>query len=489
MVGLAIVSGFVVIGLIIVTLRGRLTDRGTTSFDVTFSDAGGISKGVVVQMAGVPIGSVEEVGLTPDNRARVRVRINRPYQVPRGSRFTVTNGLLGGNAIVKVDPAAATAGAASIGENEPGIVGTAGGGLDATLAAGRDTLDEGRGLIVGLQKIVNDPEAQADLKRTLRNIRATTDTLPALTRDVQVQLAQVGALARETNRLLAGVDPLLSSGARIARNIENLSGDVRAALNENRGTLRSLLRTTDETISAFAGLAEQVGATAGDPQLRQNLVTVTDNLAASSARLDAIAGNVERLSSDPRLSADIRAAVTNLRAVSESFQRISARVETIRIPGERRAPGGEGTPPPPPRRPTPTETFLEAGPTLDTVFDAGDSRLRVDANFTVLGREDSFYRAGVYDFSERNRLNLQIGRANVLGEGTALRYGLVAGKLGGGLDLRAGPADLRLEAYDPNRLSVDLRAKVGAGQASSVLLGVEALGKENRATIGVQIRR
>jgi hypothetical protein len=69
------------------------------------------------------------------------------------------------------------------------------------------------------------------------------------------------------------------------------------------------------------------------------------------------------------------------------------------------------------------------------------------------------------------------------------RYGLFAGKLGVGADTRLGPLDLRLDLYDPNRFQVDARVKTYLNSNTALTFGIGSIGKENRATLGVQIRR
>jgi hypothetical protein len=124
------------------------------------------------------------------------------------------------------------------------------------------------------------------------------------------------------------------------------------------------------------------------------------------------------------------------------------------------------------------------------VYDTTVSRLRLDTNFTLLaGKPGSFYRLGFHDLTERNRLNLQIGSSSGLPANIALRYGIFAGKLGTGIDLRTGPVDLRLDAYDPNRFTLNARAKAYLNVDTSITAGLDSIGKDNRATVGVQIRR
>ena len=54
-----------------------------------------------------------------------------------------------------------------------------------------------------------------------------------------------------------------------------------------------------------------------------------------------------------------------------------------------------------------------------------------------------------------------------------------------------GPLDLRIEGYDPNHFTGNARAKfyLDRTRTQSLLLGVDDIAHDNRAVIGVQIRK
>ena len=483
-VGIALAVGLALLALSVAYLRGTLTDLRTLGFDAEFADAQGVTAGADVQMAGVRIGRVESVEVTPENTALLRLRVGKERPIPSGSRFVISRSLLGGASSVRVVPPPAgsdAARSAPIAEDQV-VQGESSPGLEEAFSQAQPILASLRRTVTAVEQMATNRQTQRDLRETLRNVRVATEDLPRLSRRVERELT---LLSGQTRVLIANLETASESGVRIARNAEGLSGDVRGVLAENRATLRSLVTNLDETTSAVAGITEQVNDTLRETNLKENLAATTANLRTVTQRLDTAAGNIERLTSDPRLSADIRQTVSNIRETSESVRALGARIEAIRLPGERRRPGGGGDTPGPPR-PRPAETLEEEGPRVDTLFDTKRERLRVDANFTLLREKGAFYRAGLYDLSEANRLNLQVGQTS--GD-TALRYGLVNGRFGAGLDLRTGPLFLRFDLYDPNRLTLDARARARISETTSALFGIESLGSGNRAVLGVQIRR
>ena len=74
--GVAAVALVLAIVLVAVLLfRGADTHR----YDLVFQNAGQLVKDDDVQVGGRRIGSVREITLTDDNRARVRVEVEEPY--------------------------------------------------------------------------------------------------------------------------------------------------------------------------------------------------------------------------------------------------------------------------------------------------------------------------------------------------------------------------------------------------------------------------
>lgn len=487
-------------------------------YTVFFANARGITNGSGVDMSGVGIGSVDNVHLShgarlddgtpvPDNSAQLEVSVEPKYHVPQGSQFTIRAPLIGSTPTLTVT--ANPNGGPDI-PNDAKLQGVTSTGVEDLLASAQPLLKDAQPLLIKLQKLtdqttqltlkvndltasVADPKRQAELRRTVDNIATTTDQLPRLLSKTESQL---DSLSAQTNTLLTSLNRAAKGGQDVVAQAGGLTGDLRATLNENRAGLRTLIRNANDTTSSLAMLTSNLSSTIGNPKIQQSLVTASQNLSDITVKLDATADDLNRLSADPRLTQDIRDTAENLRETSASIRNITSRLETIRIPGERRpSSGGTSSSSPAARRASNAATsLLEPGLVLNSVYDTKVSRLRVDTDFTLLtGSRGSFYRAGLYDLSYGNRFDLEAGQA--IGGYPAnadLRYGLLAGKLGVGTDLRTGPLDLRLDAFDPNHLTLNARAKASLGSDTSLLFGLDNIGSgkdSNRATIGVQIRR
>ena len=501
------IGGFILIIVSFVVLGKRLNkDVHVTAL---FDDARGMRPGEFVQMAGVDVGQVDKVELAPDNRAQLSLGIHPEFAIPKDSKFVIKSGILGNTRVVVIEPSnerqriadgAIVQGDSSdpIGDalkQSKQLVEKSSKLLDTVTGRVNELSDKFSKTTDTFNKLIGDPRRQAKLDATLDNVQETTANLPVLERQVQSQLAN---LSLQANQMLAGLNKTRQNADTLFDNGNKIAVNVNGTITENRATLRSLLRSADEATSAVAGLTDQLKATLADKDLKQNLTQTTANLASISSRLDSTAASIERISTDPRLASDVRETVTNLRETSASVRNLANRFENLRLPGEKRRPAPatnpDGTPvsttdePPTAPKPFSATSLFEPGLVLDTLYDTKVERLRFDANYSLLtGSRGAFYRVGLFDATYGNRLNLQVGQA--MGSRTDYRYGLFAGKLGVGLDVRTGPLDLRFDVYDPNRATVNARAKAYVGRDTAVFAGVDALGSGNRATVGIQIKK
>ncbi len=95
-VGLFLVIGILALAYLSIRL-GRVSFFGSTGYlvSVDFPAVGGLKAGSSVEIAGVPIGRVESIGLV-DYQARVVLRLNRGVQIQEDSIASIkTKGLIG----------------------------------------------------------------------------------------------------------------------------------------------------------------------------------------------------------------------------------------------------------------------------------------------------------------------------------------------------------------------------------------------------------
>ncbi len=433
-VGLVVILSLLALVGIFLFLSGVGFRAGTYDICAVFNDVLKLSKGAEVRMAGVRIGTVEDITLTDDRKALVEMRISRRFEnaIPEDSSVRVTTGsVVGvGDYYVEIIPGSSKE------IIKPGEC------LKSTqLPRLEDLVVDVQSLVNGLQTsvrsvndILEDPEMRRSLENTLRNAELASATTAALAEDVR---SLVSANQPEIERTLANVNAASENFAAVTREIrvaveQGGIEDVRAAL-------------------ASAGRA-------------------AENLEAASLKL-------RELAEDEAISEDIRQTITSAREAAEGAADIVERVGGIL--------GGRGSD----RQPSPAAAgpVPGIGSRFDT-FAITDGDWRVDYNYTFPGRGNRFYRAGLVDIGESTGLNLQLGE--ILNRNSALRYGLYDSRLGIGYDrLLNDNLALQLDLYRPNDLRLETKLRYDFSPEFGAWVGVEDLFGDGDAMLGIQYRK
>jgi hypothetical protein len=250
-----------------------------------------------------------------------------------------------------------------------------------------------------------------------------------------------------------------------------------------------------DTVQALQGLVEQVTSVVSDPKLKGGIRGTMSSIEQASANLEQasasfqqassnvvkITGSVEKLTSDPKLNEDLRATVSGMRATVEQSQILMQRLNQIVGTGHK---GGSGV-----REKIENirEKLRQTEIATDLAMETSPGRPTIDVNAFIPAGSGHFYRLGVNDFTERNKLNLQFGWPFL---GNSVRYGWYASKMGLGFDI--GPYShphLSADLYSIAEPELDVRARAYLLENLDLELGVRSLFHRNTPTVGVTWRR
>jgi len=173
---------------------------------------------------------------------------------------------------------------------------------------------------------------------------------------------------------------------------------------------------------------------------------------------------------DQELQQDVKGTLSSVRATMEKAQPLTEKVDNVL--------GATG------------DTLADIGRfTVNTDlryhYLPGNNRFFGDLSFEVWPSKKNFFRAGIHDFAEHDKLQIQAG--SFLSDDTVLRFGLLRAKLGAGLDYRLGPRySLSADLYDPNNITLNLWGRYRLDEDWSLMLGMEELGKRSLYGLGVQ---
>ncbi len=435
---------------------------GSYPVNVRFEDAQGVQPGAAVRLAGVTVGAVREVTLAPDGRsAVVKLGIDKTRLIPRDSEFTITTGGFIGELFVRIDPPEnSRKGMIRTDGREPVLEGQNVPSFDALKKQAASLGARSNAVMANLQRaseqvadLTSDDDLGRAIKLTSENIANASD--------------EANQAARALNEFVRLHSPLVASSLKhvdsASRNLDDGLQQIKPLAQEAKGLVSDLR----QTISFLQGTLEDLDV---GPLARESL----DNVRKASARLDAIAANAERISSDlakvtgdPKLNEDIRTTVTQVRKTAENAGDISERLKQIAEKDIRKP-----------------KLTVRGKFSLDALQrTSGETRFRSDLNYVVPTKDGSIV-AGIYDFGDSNKLNLQAGTnlsPNLIG-----RYGFHASRLSLGLDYRPGKRHyIGLEFFDPNDANLDLYYRTRIDKNMGLVLGAEDILHHGRATIGL----
>lgn len=342
-VGIFVVVALVIGGtlaFVIGSQRNMFSSKLT--YHAIFDDVMGLRPGNAVQIAGVSVGTVDEVSFQEDGRVEVRFRVvadasrlirgtpgPEPEAVAGGDpvpqRSTVTIGSKGMLGDRQLDISTGDLSLPEWPVEEPITVGV-GGDLMATLAtlgekaegvianieAATETLGDPQlnadvretmtnlarftGMLAGgdgaIQRLMTDPQTGEEIDATLRNLRQTSEEFRRTSRSFRGIAEEIQRGDGSAHQLIYG-----NEGTVAVENIGRASGEVAQLLED--------IRTGDGTVHDL--IYEQEGQ-----ELIANLTRASEDLASVTSDIRAGRGTIGGLLTDPSIYEDVKRLVGDL---------------------------------------------------------------------------------------------------------------------------------------------------------------------------------
>jgi phospholipid/cholesterol/gamma-HCH transport system substrate-binding protein len=327
-VGIFVTAALIIGGIIVFVIGNQSAMFASkVSYETTFQQVSGLRPGSPVRIAGIDVGTVEEVAFAPDGRIRVRleVRDDASAFVREGSVASVgSKGLLGDQLVdITVGQGERLPPGSSIPSSEEsmlqaflGETGTEAEGIVRNLNAATSALaqmladptlqEDIRGITHNLstmsrliaendgtvRRLMEDPELADDLQRTIRSFQATGNELERAARGVREIVGEVQRGDGTAHQLIYGEE-----GITLIANLATAAGELATILRD--------VRTGD-------GNAHQLlyGDDAGN--LITNLTAMSNDLREIVADVRAGRGTIGGLLVDPSIYEDVKRLVGNL---------------------------------------------------------------------------------------------------------------------------------------------------------------------------------
>lgn len=448
LVGATIIASAAALAITIAYLRGALAARSVYHLEAVFPDALGIREQARVYLAGVEVGEVQKVWLTPDLRARVRMALRKEVEVPIDTVAVVMSpGIAGVEKLIALipgnSPQRATEGTELKGTKEPGISDIA--------PVAQETLQEMQKLVRTANTLLSDQQMQQSMRQTLENVEVASRRLTVLLKQAEKVLASAGN----------SFDSVVKDTHRATRLLPQVVNDLQALLEQSR----ELVLTAQHATESFDKFVS-------DEQLQQDLRDAARQMNILGGKLNQITEDIGKYTGDEELRQSVVGTVSEAQATlvqaRQATERINQFVERLIQPGRIAI--------------QPVEVSLDVYGLLRS------SAFRTDLTLSFPYRNDRFIDLGVYDVTESNKFILQYG--SKLASNLDLRYGLYASKPGVGFSWKLRPGmQLRVDAFDPNNLHVNTRANIPLGNDWSMWVGLDSLFRANQPLLGLRLVR
>jgi phospholipid/cholesterol/gamma-HCH transport system substrate-binding protein len=429
----------------ILFLRGGAGFRDSRyEIHIIAPNAGGITQGASVQMAGVEIGQVDRVELTPDRQAQITARIKRQYSIPIGSRFAIGSSGLLGNRFIAISPEPGDVPAL-----EPGSVVNAAPPVsldeivDRVVAVARRAEEA----LVNINRIVGDPALSAALAETVRNARDATAA-------VRRAAGTVEHTTRVLDRTISGEVPA------IAEQLRRAATELAGAAGEVRVVVRDVASGGETALRVRQAVGSMQRAADGIEKMVRDLQGLVNEQEVQRARAS--------LDEARQAVTEARAAIGEGRALigraNQTVQRIQQVIpEKLELPSVRNA------------------ARLEYGLWYD------GQRLGHDVLLTLQPDAPTQFLVTLREYAGSTRFGLQV--SNPLGDRLRIRYGLIDANLGVGLDYRASPQiSYAFEVSNINQVALNLLLRYAVNPSYGLTLRGQNLLTQPTVGIGAYYR-
>lgn len=247
-VGLFVIAGMVGLVFAAMWITGTRTDEAVALYDIYFAGAvSGLKPGNVVQYRGIPVGSVIDMRIDPDNVERVLVIIEVAADTPIREDTEATLALQGITGLSYVQLTGGTQAAAALkaasGQRRP-VIKSRPSELAAIFEAAPELLNRAIGVIAQIEKLLG-PENRQRVGNILENIETTTGVLADGSDDIAKMLDEGAQVMEELRKVTGRANTMLA----------NIEGDVGAVAKDTRAVLGSVKQAVASLAVAADGFA------------------------------------------------------------------------------------------------------------------------------------------------------------------------------------------------------------------------------------------
>jgi phospholipid/cholesterol/gamma-HCH transport system substrate-binding protein len=296
-VGLLILSGIGIIVYSSVVVTGwRPGQSDTYALTVYFSNASGLLVGSPVQVAGVKIGQVEDIGLE-QGQAKVSASIYKRFAIYADATATIKSLGILGDKYIEVRPG--TPSQAELRDGDTIVLVLPGSDLDSLIENLSDILHDVKSVTGALKETLGGEAGKERLDTILNQIaRATSD----ISRITDATNRQIDTILDNLTRFTGNLDRITAENREALKqtiaNFAAFSDDLKQLTAHNRESLERIIASLDTFSQALAQDGPSITSDLKEvlAQNKQSLNNAISNLDSSFGKLDKTMTNIESIS-------------------------------------------------------------------------------------------------------------------------------------------------------------------------------------------------
>lgn len=281
-------------------LAGIITFMGAFSFGkkgyelrIDYPQVSGLMPGHIVRYAGVQVGTVKKINVTPD-KVEVVTEINDDIKIPQGAVFTISSdGIMGEKFVSVIPPEKLGQGYITEGSTIKGIPG---GGMDEFFTSSGDLVKRMENIASAFENVFGDKEVQDSMKAGFKNMNDIAENMNTFTRvmadvavanqqDITTMIHQINELSQRMNGTAAHIESIMAGVDNNGKTGQNV-----AAIAQNMAN----------TSKRMENIVEVLETVAKDPVTQQSLKETLVNVKETSERANKILGTL----TEAKISAD-----------------------------------------------------------------------------------------------------------------------------------------------------------------------------------------
>lgn len=301
-VGVFMIVILAILGYFILRIEDIAVGEGARArtIDVVFDSVAGLDEKSAVRVAGVRVGKVAAIRLTPDGKALATLEISDDVELHQGATARVANLGLLGEKYIELIPGAPEAAALST-DQEIRLSGTTTASIDDVTNKISLIADDLKAITASIRGSIGGPAGEQRLDEIVENIRAISasirDLIDSNEQNVSATVANLRAIT----------DNLRAELPRIVESVESAANNVGGTVDENREDIRVIVENL-KTLS-------------------EDLRVTSDNLGALTTQVRSGEGTVGKLiysdEAHTRLTGALEAVESGVDQLSDTLGRIN----------------------------------------------------------------------------------------------------------------------------------------------------------------------